>query len=86
MTITLLDGGMGDEIATRLKGAGTGLWSANALLECPQLVVDIHKEYIAAGARIIITNTYSTIPHYLGKEGMAHRYVELTRLGGANAA
>jgi len=82
MTITLLDGGMGDEISKRLEGAATGLWSAQALLENPQLVVDIHKEYIAAGARIIITNTYSTIPHYLDKEGLGGRYVELTRLGG----
>jgi len=82
MTITLLDGGMGDEIANRLEGAATGLWSAKALVENPQLVVDIHKEYIEAGARIIITNTYSTIPHYLDKTGMGGRYVELTRLGG----
>ncbi len=82
MTITLLDGGMGDEIAARLKDANSGLWSANALIDCPQLVVDIHKEYIAAGARIIITNTYSTVPHYLAKEGMEDRYIELTRLGG----
>lgn len=73
---------MGDEIAERLEGAATGLWSATALVEAPQLVVDLHKEFIAAGARIIITNTYSTTPHYLGKAGMADRYVELTRLGG----
>lgn len=82
MTITILDGGMGDEISARLEGAATGLWSAKALLEKPDLVVDIHKEYIEAGARIIITNTYSTIPHYLDKAGMADKYVELTRLGG----
>jgi S-methylmethionine-dependent homocysteine/selenocysteine methylase len=82
MTITVLDGGMGGEISSRLEDAATGLWSAKALIEKPDLVVDIHKEYIEAGARIIITNTYSTIPHYLDKAGMADRYVELTRLGG----
>lgn len=82
MTITVLDGGMGDEISARLEGAAKGLWSAKALVEKPDLVVDIHKEFIEAGARIIITNTYSTIPAYLGKAGMAHRYIELTRLGG----
>jgi S-methylmethionine-dependent homocysteine/selenocysteine methylase len=82
MTLTILDGGMGDEIATRLEGAATGLWSAKALVEAPQLVVDIHREFIEAGARIIITNTYSTTPHYLGKAGLADRYAELTRLGG----
>ena len=82
MAITVLDGGMGDEIGVRLEGAATGLWSAKAMVEVPDLVVDLHKEYIDAGARIIITNTYSTIPSYLGKEGMEDRYVELTRLGG----
>jgi S-methylmethionine-dependent homocysteine/selenocysteine methylase len=82
MAITVLDGGMGDEISKRLEGAATGLWSASALIEKPELVVDIHKEYIEAGARIVITNTYSTIPHYLDKAGMADRYAELTRLGG----
>jgi len=82
MAITLLDGGMGDEISARLKGAATGLWSAKALIEVPELVVDLHKEYIEAGARIIITNTYSTIPSYLGKAGIEDRYIELTRLGG----
>jgi S-methylmethionine-dependent homocysteine/selenocysteine methylase len=73
---------MGDEIAARLEGAATGLWSAQAIIDKPGLVVDVHKEYIEAGARIIITNTYSTIPYYLDKAGMADRYVELTRLGG----
>lgn len=82
MGVTILDGGMGGEIAARVEGAGHGLWSAKALLEAPQVVVDIHKEYIAAGAQIIITNTYSTIPHYLSKEGLQGRYIELTRLGG----
>ena len=82
MTITVLDGGMGDEISARLEGAATGLWSAKALIDNPELVVDLHKEFIEAGARIIITNTYSTIPHYLDKAGMADRYIELTRLGG----
>ncbi len=82
MEVTILDGGMGGEISRRLDGAGQGLWSAKALVEAPDLVVDIHNEFIQAGAQVIITNTYSTIPHYLAKEGMADQYIELTRLGG----
>lgn len=82
MTITILDGGMGEEISARLEGAATGLWSAKALLENPDMVVGLHKEYIEAGARIVITNTYSTIPSYLAKAGLEDRYVDLTRLGG----
>lgn len=85
MTITVLDGGMGEEIAKHMPGNATGLWSAQALLDDPELVVSVHKAYIEAGAQIITTNTYSTIPSYLGKAGLQDRYIELTRLGGALA-
>jgi S-methylmethionine-dependent homocysteine/selenocysteine methylase len=82
MAITVLDGGMGGEIQARVEGAGHGLWSAKALVEVPEVVLDIHKEYIDAGARIITTNTYSTIPSYLGKEGMQDQYLEYAQLAG----
>jgi len=82
MSITLMDGGMGREIARRLDGAGHGLWSAKALVEAPQIVLDIHQEYIAAGAAMILTNTYATVPHYLAKEGLADEYLSYTRLAG----
>lgn len=82
MTITVLDGGMGGEIQKRISNSGKGLWSARALIEKPQIVVDLHREYIEAGARMIITNTYSTIPSYLAKENLQTEYVRLTRLAG----
>ena len=76
--ITVLDGGMGGEIQRRVPEAAHGLWSASALINSPEMVTEIHREYIAAGATVITTNTYSTIPSYLGKGGLEHRYVELT--------
>ena len=78
--VTLLDGGMGREIQERRPRAAQGLWSASVLLDEPDLVVEIHREYIDAGATVITTNNYSTIPSYLGKAGMQDRYRELTRL------
>ena len=78
--VMLLDGGTGREIQERRPGAAHGLWSASVLLEEPDLVVEIHREYIDAGAAVITTNNYSTIPSYLGKAGMEDRYRELTRL------
>jgi len=80
--ITILDGGMGGEISARVNGAGHGLWSAKALIAAPEVVLDIHREYIEAGATIITTNTYSTVPTYLRKEGLADQYVSYTRLAG----
>ncbi|MDE0272359.1 MAG: homocysteine S-methyltransferase family protein [Gammaproteobacteria bacterium] len=81
MTI-ILDGGMGSELIRRGVGDARGLWSARALLEAPEAVVEVHRDYMAAGAEIIITNTYSTIPSYLGKLGMERRWLELTELAG----
>jgi homocysteine S-methyltransferase len=78
--ITILDGGMGGEIQRRQPKAAHGLWSATALVENPELVTQIHREFIDAGANIITTNTYSTIPSYLAKANLAERTVELTAL------
>lgn len=76
--ITILDGGMGGEIQRRIPEAAHGLWSATALVRQPDLVSRIHREFIDAGAQVITTNTYSTVPSYLAKGGMADRYEELT--------
>ena len=78
--VTLLDGGMGREIQERRPQAAHGLWSASVLLDEPDLVVEIHREYIDAGAVVITTNNYATVPSYLSKAGMQDRYRELTRL------
>ena len=78
--LTILDGGMGGEIQRRMPAAAHELWSATALLEAPQLVVDLHGEFIDAGASVITTNTYSTVPSYLAKGGIADRSEELTAL------
>ncbi|MEE4284390.1 MAG: homocysteine S-methyltransferase family protein [Pseudomonadales bacterium] len=40
-------------MSARVAGAGHGLWSAKALVDAPDVVVDIHREYIDAGAAII---------------------------------
>ena len=80
--VTVLDGGMGSELNRRGDSPGTKLWSAQALLDAPEAVSAVHDEFIEAGAEIIITNTYSTIPSYLGKSGLAERYLELAGLAG----
>ena len=81
-TVTILDGGMGAELIRRGAAERTGLWSAKALIDDPEAVVQAHLDYIAAGAQVITTNSYSTIPSYLGKERLEARYVELTALSG----
>ncbi len=56
--ITLLDGGMGQELVRR-AGQATPLWSTQALLDNPDLVGDVHCDYADAGASVATTNTYA---------------------------
>ena len=80
--ITILDGGMGSELIHKGAASASGLWSAAPLLNDPDSVVETHLDYITAGADVITTNSYSTIPSYLEKQGIGKRYPELTALAG----
>ncbi|NJM84141.1 MAG: homocysteine S-methyltransferase family protein [Tabrizicola sp.] len=57
--ITLLDGGMGQELLARAGDAPTPLWATKAMLDHPGLVREIHADYFAAGATVATTNTYA---------------------------
>ncbi|MEM7753953.1 MAG: homocysteine S-methyltransferase family protein [Pseudomonadota bacterium] len=59
MTVTLLDGGMGQELLARSGAAPTGLWSTQVMIDHPDTVRAIHEAYFAAGASIATTNTYA---------------------------
>ena len=78
----LLDGGMGRELRNRGVPILDTIWSANALLVAKDTVLQVHKDYIAAGADIITTNTYGIIRSELKKDGIEDKFVELNRLAG----
>lgn len=80
--VTVMDGGMGRELIRRGVATRTGLWSAQALLDAPDVVVETHRDFIAAGSRMITTNSYSCVPSYLGKADRADLYLELAALAG----
>ena len=60
-SIILTDGGMGQELLRRSSAKPTPLWSARVLMDEPDLVRELHAEFIRAGARVITLNTYSAI-------------------------
>ena len=76
----LLDGGMGRELRTRGVNVLTSIWSANGLLEAPDVVRQIHQDYISAGADIITTNTYGLVRQNLAKEGIENLFEMLNIL------
>jgi S-methylmethionine-dependent homocysteine/selenocysteine methylase len=67
-TITLLDGGMGQELLRRSTREVTPMWSADIMLNEPMLVRDLHREFIDCGARVITLNTYTATPQRLKRE------------------
>lgn len=76
----LIDGGMGQELLRRgLNTEGDTLWSAHALLKTPGLVEQVHRDYIRAGAEIILTNTYATARKHLTQEGRREDFEALNR-------
>ena len=77
MDVTLLDGGMGQELLARSAAAPTGLWSTQFLIDRPELVREIHRDYFSAGADIATTNSYAVLPDRLNPFGLEHRFVEL---------
>lgn len=65
--ITLIDGGMGQELIHRSKIKPDYLWSARVLLDHYGLVVDLHKDFINCGAEAITLNSYTITPDRLKK-------------------
>lgn len=88
MSITVLDGGMGQELVRRSKDKPTALWSTQVMIDHPQLVQDIHADFFAAGADIATTNTYALLRDRLAHVGLEDRQAELAgvALAAAKAA
>lgn len=91
MAITILDGGMGQELVARSDVPPTPLWSTEVMRTKPGLVRDVHADFFAAGAQIATTNTYAIHRDRLVREGMEDQFealhdLALTQAEAARAA
>jgi len=68
--ITLLDGGMGQELVARSGDEPTPLWATRVMIDHPGMVCDIHADYFAAGATVATTNTYAIHHDRLERVGL----------------
>ncbi len=84
-TPILLDGATGTELARRGIIVDVPEWSAAALVSAPDLVRQVHADYIVAGAELITANTFRTHARNLSRAGLASRAAELTALAVALA-
>ena len=82
----LLDGATGTELNRRGVSTDLPLWSARALLEAPDILRQIHADYLAAGAEVLTTNTFRAHRRSLARAGLGARARELTFLAAQIAA
>jgi S-methylmethionine-dependent homocysteine/selenocysteine methylase len=77
--IVIMDGGTG----TGLQAMGVPMdgeaWGGVANLTHMDAVRSLHAAYLAAGAQILITNTFATGPGPLAAAGYGHRFAEANR-------
>lgn len=78
-TLTLLDGGLGQEIYHRSSQPAHPLWSVKVMREQPEIVVGVHVDFITAGARVIEVNSYTTTPSRLARDGQPEWFEPLQR-------
>ena len=67
--IHFLDGGLGQEIQNRATAQPHPLWSVKVMYDEPDVVSTVHRDFIAAGARVITANTYTASPPRLRRDG-----------------
>lgn len=78
--VIVLDGGMGQELLHRTGATPTSLWSADVMSQHPDVVVDVHRAYMDAGAEVITLNAYSATRCRLDGRGRGDEYEPLQRL------
>ena len=78
--VTLLDGGLGQEINKRSQQKAHALWSVKVMMERPEIVEDVHRAFIDAGADAITVNSYTTTPSRLARNGYPEWFDEAQQL------
>ena len=77
LDIVLLDGGLGQEISLRYTGQTHALWSITVMLEEPEIVLAVHRDFIKAGAKVLTLNTYTATPTRMAMHGYEDHFEEV---------
>jgi homocysteine S-methyltransferase len=77
----IIDGPMGTELEARGVPMNEKAWSGEAVLSHPHVVQAIHADYIAAGAEVIITNTFAAGHQLLARAGLYDEMANINRRG-----
>ena len=74
----VMDGATGSELDRKGVDCSRPLWSCNANLKAPEVLKQVHREYLLNGSKAITTNTFRTHEHTLKKAGLGHLAKKLT--------
>lgn len=80
--IKILDGGMSRELQRLGAQLKQPEWSALALIDAPDIVRQVHAEFIEAGADVVTTNSYALVPFHIGEERFRTEGASLISLSG----
>ena len=75
--IILLDGAVGMELQQRGIPMDSEAWCAAAILSHPDVIRDIHAQYINLGVDVIITNTFSSARYALEAAKLGEETVKI---------
>lgn len=79
--LAILDGALATELEARGANLNHSLWSAKLLKENPQLIQQVHYDYLMAGANIITTASYQASFDGFAKNGYSkEEAISLMRL------
>ncbi|MEM7351041.1 MAG: homocysteine S-methyltransferase [Acidobacteriota bacterium] len=74
--VVLLDGGLATELEARGYDLADELWSARLLIENPAAIVEVHRDYLAAGADCLTAASYQATLEGLARRGLGERQAE----------
>jgi len=82
----IVDGGLATELAARGMTLHPRLWSAGVFLDRPEEVERLHRDYVEAGAEILISASYQMSFAGLEREGWSPADAARTLCGSVSLA
>lgn len=68
--LIVIDGAMGTELEVRGCSLNDKLWSAKVLIEAPELIYQVHMDYLRVGADLLITASYQASVQGFARRGI----------------
>ncbi len=77
--VIILDGATGTELERRGVPMHGKVWCAEATLTHPEVLREVHEDFIRAGAEVIIANTFASARHVLEPAGLGESVAAANR-------